>query len=147
MSGDAFNLPVYEKLQDHPVLRTDPKYAALKGEGVQYHTYGWPAPASDKVQLITNTYLLPNMIAKAVTGTSTKDSIAWAENEMKKILAGGRRASHGRSAARQEIAATRRAARRARPGRGLARPRGRSWGRSSSPRPCSSCSCSSPIPS
>jgi multiple sugar transport system substrate-binding protein len=88
MSGDAFNLPTYEKLQDHPVLRTDPKYAALRGEGVQYHTYGWPAPPSDKVQLITNQYLLPNMIAKAVTGTSTKDSIAWAENEMKKILAG-----------------------------------------------------------
>jgi hypothetical protein len=87
MSGDAFNLPVYEKLQDHPVLRTDPKYAALRGEGVQYHTYGWPAPPSDKVQLITNTYLLPNMIAKAVTGTSTKDAIAWAETEMKKILA------------------------------------------------------------
>jgi multiple sugar transport system substrate-binding protein len=88
MSGDAFNLPAYEKLQDHPVLRTDPKYAALKGEGVQYHTYGWPAPASDKVQLITNSYILPNMMAKAVTGTSVKDSIAWAENEMKKILAG-----------------------------------------------------------
>ena len=88
MSGDAFLLPMYEKLQDHPVLRTDPKYAALKGEGVQYHTYGWPAPASDKVQLITNSYILPNMIAKAVTGTSTKDSIAWAENEMKKIIAG-----------------------------------------------------------
>ena len=46
MSGDAFNLPVYEKLLDHPVLKTDPKYAALKGEGVQYHTYGWPAPAA-----------------------------------------------------------------------------------------------------
>ena len=88
MSGSAFNLPAYTKLQDHPVLKTDPKYAALRGEGVQYHTYGWPAPPSDKVQLITNTYLLPNMIAKAVTGTSTKDSIAWAENEMKKILAG-----------------------------------------------------------
>ena len=70
------------------MLRIDPKYAALKGEGVQFHTYGWPAPPSDKVQLITNTYLLPNMIAKSVTGTSTKDSIAWAENEMKKILAG-----------------------------------------------------------
>ena len=55
---------------------------------MQYHTYGWPAPPSDKVQLITNTYLLPNMIAKAVTGTPTKDAIAWAENEMKKILAG-----------------------------------------------------------
>ena len=88
MSGDAFNLPVYANLQDHPVLKTDPKYAALRGEGVQYHTYGWPAPPSDKVQLITNSYILPNMIAKAVTGTSTKDSIAWAENEMKKIIAG-----------------------------------------------------------
>jgi multiple sugar transport system substrate-binding protein len=88
MSGDAFNLPVYEKLQDHPVLKTDPKYAALKAEGVQYHCYGWPAPASDKVQLITNSFILPNMIAKAVTGTSTKESVAWAEREMKKILAG-----------------------------------------------------------
>jgi len=88
MSGDAFNLPAYEKLSDHAVLRTDPKYAALKGDGVQYHAYGWPAPASDKVQLITNSYILPNMLTKAVTGTSTKDSIAWAENEMKKIIAG-----------------------------------------------------------
>ena len=38
MSGDAFNLPVYANLQDHPVLRTDPKFAALKREGVQYHS-------------------------------------------------------------------------------------------------------------
>src|SRR5207244_100826 len=29
MSADAFNLPIYERLQDHPVLRTDPKYAGL----------------------------------------------------------------------------------------------------------------------
>jgi len=28
------------------------------------------------------------MLAKAVTGTSTKDAIAWAEIEMRKILAG-----------------------------------------------------------
>ena len=88
MSGDAFNLPAYANLQDHPVLKTDPKYAALSGEGVSYHTYGWPAPASDKVQLITNSYILPNMIAKAVTGTTVKDAIGWAENEMKKIMAG-----------------------------------------------------------
>jgi hypothetical protein len=70
------------------VLKTDPKYAALKSEGVQYHIYGWPAPPSDKVQLITNNWILPNMLAKAVTGTPTKEAIAWAENEMKKIMAG-----------------------------------------------------------
>jgi hypothetical protein len=28
------------------------------------------------------------MLAKAVTGTSTKDAVAWAENEMKKVMAG-----------------------------------------------------------
>src|SRR5262249_26212802 len=79
MSVDAFNLPAYEKLQDHAVLKTDAKYASLKGEGVQYHCYGWPAPPSDKVQQITNLFILPNMVAKAVTGTSTKDAIAWGE--------------------------------------------------------------------
>jgi multiple sugar transport system substrate-binding protein len=88
MSGDAFNLPVYANLQDHPVLKTDPKFANLKGEGVQYHIYGWPAPPSDKVQLITNSFILPNMIAKAVTGTPTKEAILWADNEMKKIISG-----------------------------------------------------------
>jgi multiple sugar transport system substrate-binding protein len=88
MSADAFNLPVFEKLADHPVLKTDAKYAALKSEGVQYHCYGWPAPPSDKVQLITNSFILPIMLAKAVTGTSTKESVAWAEKEMKKIIAG-----------------------------------------------------------
>jgi multiple sugar transport system substrate-binding protein len=88
MSGDAFNLPVYEKLQDHAVLKTDAKYANLKGEGVQYHTYGWPAPPSDKVQQITNLFILPNLIAKAVTGASNKEAIVWAETEMKKIIAG-----------------------------------------------------------
>src|SRR5262245_33658187 len=87
MSADAFNLPSYEKLQDHPVLKTDPKYAAIPPvPGVQYHLYGWPAPGTDKVQRITNEYLLPNMIAKAVTGTPTKDAMAWAEKEMKRIM-------------------------------------------------------------
>jgi multiple sugar transport system substrate-binding protein len=88
MSGDAFNLPVYANLEDHPVLKTDPKYANLKQEGVQYHCYGWPAPASDKVQIITNSFVLPNMVAKAVTGTPIKESIAWAEKEMKRVIAG-----------------------------------------------------------
>jgi multiple sugar transport system substrate-binding protein len=88
MSGDAFLLPTYTNLADHPVLKTDPKFAAFKQEGVQFHIYGWPAPPTDKVQLITNSFIMPNMIAKAVTGTSTKDAMAWAETEIKKIMAG-----------------------------------------------------------
>jgi len=88
MSGDAFNLPVYANILDHPVLKTDAKFAALRQlEGVQFHCYGWPAPASDKVQRITNEWVLPNMIAKVVTGTSNKEAMAWAEKEMKRIMA------------------------------------------------------------
>src|SRR5205823_11227045 len=37
MAGDAFNLPAYEKLQDHPVLRSDPKYAAAGRGGPVPH--------------------------------------------------------------------------------------------------------------
>jgi multiple sugar transport system substrate-binding protein len=88
MAADAFNLPSYDKLQDHPVLKTDPKYAALTAPGVQYHLYGWPAPGTDRVQRITNEFILPNMIAKAVTGTPTKEALAWAEKEMKRIVSG-----------------------------------------------------------
>src|SRR5213594_608316 len=88
MSGGGFNQPAFTKLQDHPVLKTDPKYAALGARGVQYHLYGWPAPPTDRIQLITNSFIVPNMLAKAVTGTPNKEAIAWAENEMKKIMAG-----------------------------------------------------------
>jgi multiple sugar transport system substrate-binding protein len=88
MSADAFNLPSYEKLVDHPVLKTDPKYAPLGAPGVQYHLYGWPAPGTDKIQRITNEYILPNMVAKAVTGTPTKEAVLWAEKEMKRIVSG-----------------------------------------------------------
>src|SRR2546428_12489 len=88
MSGDAFNLPAYTNLVDHPVLKTDPKFAALKQEGVQFHCYGWPAPATDKAQLITNSFILPHMVAKAVTGTPTKEAVARADKELKKVMAG-----------------------------------------------------------
>src|SRR5437867_4696265 len=88
MSGDAFNLPAYTNLVDHPVLKTDPKIDAVQQEGVQFHCYGWPAPPSDKIQLITNSFILPNMVAKAVTGTPTKEAVGWADKEMKKVMAG-----------------------------------------------------------
>jgi hypothetical protein len=57
---------------------------------VQYsHLYGWPAPPDERTQLITNSYIIPNMFAKAVTNaSSTKDAVRWAEGEIKKIFGG-----------------------------------------------------------
>src|SRR5205814_728773 len=67
---------------------------ASNNESIQQGKAGWihnPVSAyiiAKQRKLITDAYILPNMIAKAVTGTSTKDAIAWAETEMKKIMAG-----------------------------------------------------------
>jgi multiple sugar transport system substrate-binding protein len=88
MSGDNYNCPVWRDMEHHAVWDADPKYKPLKQLAQYSHLYGWPAPPSEKIQLISNSYILPNMFAKAVTGMSTKDAIAWAETEMKKILAG-----------------------------------------------------------
>ena len=74
-------------MENHPVWDIDPKYKPLKSS-VQYsHLYGWPAPPDERIQLITNTYIIPNMFAKAVTGaSSTKDAMRWAETEIRKIV-------------------------------------------------------------
>jgi multiple sugar transport system substrate-binding protein len=88
MAGESFNAPVYKSMEDHPAWKIDPKYEPIK-EGGQYgHLYGWPAPGDEKSQQVTNSFVIPNMFAKAVTGTSTKEAIAWAEGEIKRIYGG-----------------------------------------------------------
>jgi len=79
MSGSAFQPPIYTNLQGPSGAEDRSQVRGAQERGVQYHTYGWPAPPSDKVQLITNSFILPNMLAKAVTGTPTREAIAWAE--------------------------------------------------------------------
>jgi hypothetical protein len=37
---------------------------------------------------VTNSFIIPNMFAKAVTGVSTKEAVAWAEGEIKRIYGG-----------------------------------------------------------
>jgi multiple sugar transport system substrate-binding protein len=85
VSSEAFNAPVFKSMEEHPAWETDPKYKPIKESGRYGHLYGWPAPGDDKSQLVTNAYIIPNMFAKAVTGTSTKEAMQWAEGEIKRI--------------------------------------------------------------
>jgi len=39
----------------------DKKYKALKSIARYSHLYGWPAPPDERIQLITNSYIIPNM--------------------------------------------------------------------------------------
>jgi hypothetical protein len=34
---------------------------------------------------VTNSFIIPNMFAKVVTGTPTKEAMAWAEAEIRRI--------------------------------------------------------------
>ena len=87
MSGDNYNHPTWRDMENHAVWDIDPKYKVLKSV-VQYsHLYGWPAPPDERMQMITNSYLIPNMFAKVVTNAaSPKEAIRWAETEIRRII-------------------------------------------------------------
>jgi multiple sugar transport system substrate-binding protein len=88
MASECFNAPVYKSMEDHSAWETDPKYEPIKEGGQFGHLYGWPAPGDEKSQQVTSAFVVPNMFAKAVTGAPTKEVMAWAEGEIRRIYAG-----------------------------------------------------------
>jgi multiple sugar transport system substrate-binding protein len=87
MSGDNYNHPMWRDMETHPVWDVDPKYKPLKAIAQYSHLYGWPAPPDERIQVITNSYIIPNMFARVVTNTSSpKDAIRWAEGEIKRVF-------------------------------------------------------------
>src|SRR5436309_4210101 len=90
MSGDSYNHPTWRDMEDHPVWDVDKKYKPLKAAAKYSHLYGWPAPPDEKIQLITNSYIIPNMFARVVTNASKpKEAMLWAETEIKRAFERG----------------------------------------------------------
>jgi multiple sugar transport system substrate-binding protein len=88
-SSDNYNHPIFKKFETHPVWNIDPKYEPFKTIGQYSHLYTWPAAPDPKAQIVIYNYIIANMYAKAVTGTATKDAIAWAEGEVKRVYEKG----------------------------------------------------------
>src|SRR5207249_807713 len=87
MSGDNYNHPVWRDMENHAVWNVDAKYEPLKTIAQYCHLYGWPAPPDERIQLVTNSYVIPNMFAKVVTnGAKPKEAILWAETEIQRML-------------------------------------------------------------
>jgi multiple sugar transport system substrate-binding protein len=84
-ASDNYNHPIFPKFETHPVWDIDPKYASFKTIGQHSHLYTWPARPDPKAQIVIYNYIIANMYAKAVTGTPTKEAIAWAESEIKRV--------------------------------------------------------------
>ena len=68
--------------------RNNPKTALLPKEAEYARARGWPAKPNELIQLIENNYILPNMAAKAVTGTPITEAIGWGEAQVRKVMAG-----------------------------------------------------------
>ena len=68
-----------------PVLAADPKLSVLQDFLPLARTVGYPGPATAAAGQVNNTYVIPNMFAKAVTGQSADDAMAWAEEQIKAI--------------------------------------------------------------
>ncbi len=84
-AAQAFDAPVFQSMEDHPVWTIDPKYEPIKASAPFGHLYGWPAPGDARSQQVSNSYIIAIMFAKAVQGTSTQEVMAWAEEEIKRI--------------------------------------------------------------
>ena len=82
VEGNAFNQPPLRDFGNHPIWTKNPKYALLPKDAESAHARGWPSKPNDAIRRIENNYVLPDMIAKAISGMPTKRAIEWAEGEV-----------------------------------------------------------------
>jgi len=86
VAGSGFNHGSLQMYENHPIWTEHPKFKILPGEARFGHAFGWPSPPNPYVQRINDLYILPNMVAKAVTGTPVKTAITWAEEQTRKVV-------------------------------------------------------------
>ena len=77
---------MWRSWEKHPVWNSDPKLKLLPAEGAFGRMRGWPAPPSDVFGAIDDLHILPDMLAKAIGGMPTKDAMAWATDQVKRVL-------------------------------------------------------------
>jgi multiple sugar transport system substrate-binding protein len=82
---ETYNHPLLKNFERHPYWDKDPKLSGLRLYQRDAHMIGWPGPPNRKAELVRSQWIVPNMMAKAVTGTSVDEAIKWAEAEIRKI--------------------------------------------------------------
>jgi multiple sugar transport system substrate-binding protein len=88
VASNGFNHPALRSYENHPVWQENPKFTILPQEGQYGRPRGWPAKPNEFIQIVEDNYLLPDMVAKAVTGTPIDQAIAWGEEHVRKVLEG-----------------------------------------------------------
>jgi multiple sugar transport system substrate-binding protein len=81
---DNPTLHAFEK-KPMPILGSDPKLNILQDLGQYAAADGYPGPSTAAASQVVNTYVIPNMFAKACTGSTTDQAVAFAEEQIKSI--------------------------------------------------------------
>ena len=88
VASDGFNHPALRSYENHPIWQQNPKFTFLPQEGQYGRPRGWPAKPNEFIQIIEDSFILPDMVAKAVTGTPIDQAIQWGEELVRKVLEG-----------------------------------------------------------
>ena len=88
VASDGFNHPALRSYENHPIWQQNPKFTFLPQEGQYGRPRGWPAKPNEFIQIIEDSFILPDMVAKAVTGTPIEQAIQWGEDLVRKVLEG-----------------------------------------------------------
>ena len=74
--GSGYDMPVLPHFDQNPPYAPDPNLRLLVGFMRNAHLVAYPAPPSALAEKAYQTYVIPNMFAKAVQGASDSDAIA-----------------------------------------------------------------------
>ncbi len=86
-ASTGYNHPMLKAFETKPmpVIGTDPKLQVLQDFGQFAATDGYPGPSTAAAGQVSNTYVIPNMFAKACQGQPIDQVIAQAEEQIRSI--------------------------------------------------------------
>ena len=88
VAQQAWMLPPTKAWYDHPVWTKDPKFTLYRETIKDARHLGYAGVPSAKASEALAKYIIVDMYAKAIQGTSPEDALAWATAEMKKVYGG-----------------------------------------------------------
>jgi hypothetical protein len=65
----------------------------LPKEAEHAHARGWPSRPNDAIRRVENNYILPDMVAKALSGMPTKRAMEWGQEQVALAVKGQLKAS------------------------------------------------------
>ena len=83
--GTGMHAGVLAGYDNDPFWDADPRIQGFRNTAKYIHLPGYPGPPTRASAEIQSKFIIVDMFAKAIQGTPTKESLLWAESEIRKI--------------------------------------------------------------